>query len=146
MRNLIIITTISLFLAQPVALAGDEDQPKDDEGMQEMSMQDKMNKGMMSGDGMQKRMKKMRETMQQIHNTEDPDERRKLMQEHMRQMHEAMGQMQGMSQHRKEMHQKMKEMDGERCQKMMKMHSKMHQGMMQQMEAHMKAHENHKEN
>jgi hypothetical protein len=39
---------------------------------------------------MQTRMQAMREQMARIHATEDPEERQRLMQEHMRSMHEGM--------------------------------------------------------
>jgi hypothetical protein len=46
---------------------------------------------------MQTRMQAMREQMARIHATEDPEERQRLMQEHMQSMHQGMMTMDGMT-------------------------------------------------
>jgi len=45
---------------------------------------------------MQERMKEMQSQMERIHKTKDPNERRKLMQEHMESMNQGMKMMRGM--------------------------------------------------
>ena len=45
---------------------------------------------------MQERMKTMQEQMSRIHQTQDPQERKKLMEEHMQTMQEQMKDMRGM--------------------------------------------------
>ncbi len=52
--------------------------------------------GMMDMDRMQEHMKEMRQEMERIHRTDDPEERGRLMREHMEMMHEGMGGMRGM--------------------------------------------------
>ena len=52
--------------------------------------------GMMDMDRMHDQMQIMRETMDRAHKTDDPDKRRQLMQQHMTQMHDMMGNMRGM--------------------------------------------------
>lgn len=79
-------------------------------------------KGMM-GMGM---MDEMHRTMERIQQSQDPAERQRLMDEHMKQMHKMMDDMHGMMG---------KEMDG----KMMQKRMDMMQGMMEQMMGHMMA-------
>ena len=139
MKNLITLTTLAMVLTMPLAMADEQHHQGKDEKSHEMGMQEGMMNegGMMDHDAMQERMQTMRETMKKIHGTQDPAERKRLMQDHMQQMRDAMGAMKGMGEHQEGSRQKMMEMDGERCQKMMKMHSEMMQGMMEQMDARM---------
>jgi len=132
-------TILALILTVPLAMADEEHHDGKGGEDQEMGIQESMmgEGGMMDHDAMQERMQAMRQTMQKIQGTQDPAERQRLMQKHMRQMRDAMGEMGGMGEHRGGMHQKMQDMDGERCKKMMKMHSEMMQGMMEQMDARM---------
>jgi hypothetical protein len=46
-------------------------------------------------------MERMQEQMSRIHATSDPKERARLMEEHMKSMHEAMPMMRGMLEHQK---------------------------------------------
>jgi hypothetical protein len=139
MKKLFTLTTLAMILTMPLAIADEQHHEGKGEKSHEMGMQERMmnEDGMMDHDAMQERMQTMRETMQEIRSTQDPVERQRLMQAHMQQMHDAMGEMKGMSGHHEGSRQKMMEMDGERCQKMMKMHSEMMQGMMEQMDARM---------
>lgn len=135
----ITITALAMILTVPLAMANQQHHEEKGEKSQEMSMQEDMmgEGGMMNHDGMQKRMQAMRQTMKKIHATQDTAERKRLMQKHMQQMRDAMGEMSGMGERHDGMRQNMKNMDGEHCKKMMKMHSEMMQGMKQQMDARM---------
>ena len=90
---------------------------------------------------MQGNMQHMRDLMARIHETSDPTERRRLMDEHMRTMHDAMHMMNGMgSQPRAACTEgdsrcEMQRMQGE--QQMMQRRMDMMQGMMGQMMDHM---------
>ncbi|MDZ7736721.1 MAG: hypothetical protein U5P41_11950 [Gammaproteobacteria bacterium] len=139
MKKLITLTILAMILAPPLAMADEQHHEGKGEKSHEMGMQEGMmdKGGMMNHDAMQERMQTMRETMQEIRNTQDPAERQRLMQAHMQQMRDVMGKMKGMSEHHEGRHEQMMEMDGERCKKMMEMHSKMMQGMMEQMDARM---------
>lgn len=139
MKKLITITIFATMLTVPLAMADQQHHDGKGKKSQEMGMQEGMmaEGGMMNHDAMQERMQAMRQTMKKIHDTQDPAERQRLMQEHMHQMRNAMGAMSGMGGRHDGMRQNMENMDGERCQQMMKMHSEMMQGMMEQMDAHM---------
>ena len=87
---------VVLIILTNTALA-DKDHHKDDDSRQTMPGM------MMSGDmpmmdmkAMHGHMAKMQKTMKRIHSTEDMKEQQKLMQQHMGEMHEGMGMMQGM--------------------------------------------------
>src|SRR5699024_737913 len=127
---------LAMTLAVPLAMANQQHHEGKSQKAQKMGMQEgMMGEGdMMNHDAMQKRMQAMRQTMKKIQGTQDPAERQRLMQKHMHQMRDAMGQMSGMGMRHGGMRQNM---DGERCQQMMKMHSEMMQGMMEQMDARM---------
>lgn len=60
-------------------------------------------------------MGNMEQTMQRIHATEDPQERERLLEEHLEQMHQRMEQMhQQMERMHQEMGQMMEQMDAQR--------------------------------
>lgn len=100
--------------------------------------------GMMGSDaGMHERMEQMKQTMNRIRNTDDPAERRELMQQHHQQMHQSMSSM-------CKMMRSGKKADGEDCcpmmdkdpemrRQMMQEHMQLMEGMMEQMKAHMQA-------
>lgn len=141
MKGRTAILFVTLCLTATLAFAGDEhghDRKMDGQGMHS-------NSGMMAHEGMQARMQTMRETMQKIQDTEDPAERRRLMREHMQQMHGAMGEMGGMG-HQGDMHGGMMNMDADQCREMMQMHQSMMQAMMEQMGAHMRESGRHRRN
>lgn len=127
-------------------------QPDSPSGEREMG-----NKG-----SMQQHMREMQQTMQRIQDTDDPEERRELMQQHRQQMHEAMGSMCGMMGDKDMMrdkgmmsdkgmkgdksmmsdkgkHERMHDMDPEARRKMMQDHMQMMESMMEQMRMHMEA-------
>lgn len=139
MKNVITTTILAMSFTLPLAMA--DEQHHDDTGdkthTMEMQSESMAEGGMMDHDAMQERMQAMRQTMQRIRSAEDPDTRKRLMQDHMRQMHAAMGAMKGMGDRHSGMHENMEQSDGQRCRQMMEMHSQMMQGMMEQMEARM---------
>lgn len=89
-----------------------------------------------NGAGMHDHMEQMKQTMERIHNTDDPAERERLLQEHKQQMHEAMGSMCKMMGD-DDSPRKMNDMSPEMHRKMMRDHMQMMRRMMKQMKAHM---------
>ncbi|MES1945344.1 hypothetical protein PC39_14552 [Salinisphaera sp. PC39] len=136
MKTLAITTILTFALALPLAHAGEAH----DSGRHGNGSGMGMHKDTTEKSGMHEHMQAMRQTMQQIHETEDPEKRQRLMKKHMQQMHEAMGNMHGMMGDDAK-HQKMQQMDPEKRQQMMHKHKKMMQEMMEQMQAHMQAQE-----
>lgn len=141
MRKLTLATALMLAVHLPVVYADDSHHPEQAQagGGQAAATQEK-GAGMMNMD----RMKEMQQTMERIHKADDPKERQRLMQEHMQQMHEMMGDMQGMmmqggSGGMTGSDGKGKEMTMEERQRMMAQRMDMMQGMMAQMMEHMMA-------
>lgn len=84
--------------------------------------------GMMQMHGMQQHMDRMHATMEKARQAKSTDERRRLMQEHMQEMHKAMGTMQGMTKDKG-----MSVMPMEKRMEGMEMRMEMMRRMMQQM-------------
>ena len=95
MNKLITALAISALITTPAIADQDQQHGKG------QNMQGNMMMNMMSHDqmmAMHKHMQSMRETMKKIKNEDDPDKRKKLMQEHMEEMQKGMHMMnQGMS-------------------------------------------------
>ena len=94
MNKVLLTATAVLFvLPSSATYAVDEHHPgKQGQGQ---SMSSQQGGGMMM-EKMQGHMKKMMQQMDEIHKTEDPDKREKLIDEHLKTMHEGMGMMRGM--------------------------------------------------
>jgi len=93
MKTLTISIALGCLLAMPLAQAADEEDhtahhPAGDQ-VPGVSEPDEGGAGTPRG-AMQERMKKMREQMEKIRSTSDPEERKKLMQDHMQSMMENM--------------------------------------------------------
>lgn len=99
MKKLMLSVLLPSLLAAPVAQAADEEDhsahhPPAEQG-QANAAPDEMAGGMKM-EKMQEQMKKMREQMEKIQATTDPQERQKLMEQHMQSMREGMKTMRGM--------------------------------------------------
>lgn len=99
MNKLTLSLLLTAMLALPVAQAAEEEDhsahhPGAEEG-QAAASPDSM-AGEKKMEKMQEQMKKMREQMEKIHATTDPQERQKLLEEHMQSMRDGMKTMRGM--------------------------------------------------
>ncbi|WP_111748503.1 hypothetical protein [Salinisphaera orenii] len=135
MIKLMMATILTSALAFPLAYAGEQHESSMSQNNSAMHQQDgDMAKGMMGDSSMHSHMQAMRQTMQKIHQTEDPAERRQLMQKHMQQMQESMSNMDMGSKH-----QSTKTMDADKRRQMMQNRMQKMQGTMQQMMQQMQA-------
>gem|GEM_PF-238701 len=106
MRKQLAIATLSMILSVPVTFAAEQGSKAKQVSEQEAHHPEGQESvegglgtaggGMMGGMPMHQQMQAMREQMQKIHATEDPQERHKLMQEHRQSMHDMMKMMHGM--------------------------------------------------
>jgi periplasmic protein CpxP/Spy len=94
MKNAL-LTAIALLiiLPSPTSYAADVQRPGTQGQGQSMSRQQQ---GSMSMEKMQAKMQQMQQQMEAIRNTEDPDKRDKLIDEHMKSMQQGMDMMSGM--------------------------------------------------
>ena len=97
MKARMLIGVIVLIIAVSTAVFADEEHHKDDDSQQLSSdVMQSAGMPMMDMKKMHERMSNMQKTMDKIHNTENTNEKTKLMQQHMTEMHKGMGMMQGM--------------------------------------------------
>src|SRR5581483_5899998 len=98
MNRLATSLTIGLLLGMPLAATAQDDHashhPQGDQAAAPPAAQGK--EGGMAMMKMDRQMEKMRDLMKRIHTTQDPQERQRLMQEHMQAMQEGMKMMRGM--------------------------------------------------
>ena len=98
MSRLATFLTIGMMLGIPVAATAQDDHathhPQGDQATAPPDAQGK--EGGMAMMKMDRQMEKMRDLMKRIHATQDPQERQRLMQEHMQAMQEGMKMMRGM--------------------------------------------------
>ncbi|MCF6325032.1 MAG: hypothetical protein L3J89_12045 [Gammaproteobacteria bacterium] len=136
------ITVVLMALSTPLLANSAHHQDKASEStMQSGSM------AMIDMEKMHEHMNKMKETMAKIHRTENKEVRQKLMQKHMKEMHQGMGMMSGGAQKNmsdmKGKHSAMQDLEKvKNGHHMMEKRMDMMQGMMSQMMEHMMQQQN----
>jgi hypothetical protein len=90
-----LLTTTALLISLPMTASYAVDAHQPDQQGQGQSMSGQQGSGMMM-ENMQANMKTMMQQMDEIRNTEDPDKRDKLIEEHMKSMQGNMEMMRGM--------------------------------------------------
>jgi hypothetical protein len=100
MKAIVISMILALALAVTSVLADDSHHPEKAAAIEAHASQDTgQGMGMMDMEQMQQRMQKMQQMQQmmdRINKSKDPQERQRLMQEHMEKMHDMMTNMRGM--------------------------------------------------